>query len=230
MAIDEVPLAYLPGGIARLHVQVVGDLVLKDPSAGNTAQRLATSRPDSVQTNKLTPINTVAVGSNDPIQNAEESNIHSQQVTNTIHSSPEPSRQQQLQRMTKPSDSAVTAGLAGIAASASKAGITGNVGIAGKAGATGTAASANITGTAAHSAASVQLSQATQSKGTTVTAEHAQHGQQLKQTKANSDPAVPFLETSQTSNVPQHDGWTVQKKHVEALAIGQKPAVICYPR
>lgn len=37
MAIDEVPLAYLPGGIVRLHVQVIGDLQMPADSAYRSA-------------------------------------------------------------------------------------------------------------------------------------------------------------------------------------------------
>lgn len=58
MAVDEVPLAYLPGGITRLHVKVVGDLLLSNtPTDSGSAQHASELRQADIEPEDDTPLN-----------------------------------------------------------------------------------------------------------------------------------------------------------------------------
>ncbi|KAL3159203.1 hypothetical protein ABBQ32_011184 [Trebouxia sp. C0010 RCD-2024] len=46
MAVDEIPLAYLPGGVVRLHVKVVGDLQIAAPPAPSTKPSTSEKKSD----------------------------------------------------------------------------------------------------------------------------------------------------------------------------------------
>ena len=241
MAVDEVPLAYLPGGITRLRVKVVGDLLLSNtPTDSGPAQHASEPRQADITLEGDTPLNKIRLFGSDPEtvarpRSADDVGDLEPEVDRPAQQQAEAAGQPDAYRKQQQGAASEAAAHPGNVKMTSSAGSAGPAGLADPAGPPNTgrkqikstadpeketdlndparSAHKNRTAYPIHAATQRQPHQSLD------TPEHDYASDLEPDKKANKD------EVPRQSMQGSHAGWLVQREQVEALAIGEMAVV-----